>query len=58
MMLRFGRVYLRFRKTAKKGARVFEDELRRQGLDDEIAARLTSVYLEGSDIHQVIRTFR
>jgi hypothetical protein len=58
LLFRFGGEFLRFRSQARKGASVFEDELLRQGIDEATAARLTSLYLEGSNPFKMLRLLR
>jgi len=58
LIFRFGGEFLRFRSRARKGAGVFQDELQRQGIDEATAARLASLYLEGSDPFKMLRSLR
>jgi hypothetical protein len=58
LLFRFGGEFLRFRSRARKGATVFHDELLRQGIDGATAARLSSLYLEGSDPFKILRSLR
>jgi hypothetical protein len=58
LIFRFGGEFLRFRSQARKGAGVFQDELVRQGIDETTAARLSSLYLEGSDPFKMLRSLR
>ena len=55
LILRFGGVYLKFRSEAKKGARIFQKELLKQGIDKETAEELTEIYLESSNLLKYIR---
>ena len=58
LIFRFGGEFIRFRSRARKGASVFQEELLRQGLDETTAARLASLYLEGSDPFKMLRSLR
>ena len=58
LILRFGRVFLRFKRDAKKGARIFQKELENQGIDKATAEGLTETYLEGSDLLKYMKNFR
>ena len=58
LLFRFGGEFLRFRAKARKGASVFQDELLLQGVDEATAARLASLYLEGSDPFKMLRSLR
>ncbi len=58
LIFRFGGEFLRFRSRARRGAGVFQDELQRQGIDEATAARLASLYLEGSDPFKILRSIR
>lgn len=58
LMLKFGGVFLRFKREAKKGGRTFQRELINQGLDETTAAQLTEIYLESSNIANYISLFR
>lgn len=55
LLVRFSGVFLRFRRQAKKSGRIFQRELRHQGIDKETAAALTEVYLEGSHLLKYIQ---
>jgi len=48
MGFRLGMAYLRFKRKAKRAARVFEKELIAGGIDAEGAKKLTEMYLESS----------
>jgi hypothetical protein len=50
MGFRLGIAYLRFKRKAKKAARVFERELLAGGIDKGMARDLTEMYLESSRI--------
>lgn len=58
LVLRFGGLYLRFKREAKKGGRIFQKELMQQGLDRSTAEELTAVYLEGSDLLRYMQMLR
>lgn len=58
LIFRFGGEFIRFRSRARKGATIFQEELLQQGLDEMTAARLTSLYLEGSDPFKILRSLR
>ncbi len=54
LMFRLGKTYLRFKKDAQKASRIFEKELRANGLDKGTAKAMTALYLESS---RVLRAF-
>ena len=58
LLFKFGGLYLRFKSEAKKGGRVFQKELIKQGIDRETAEELTRVYLKGSDLLKFMHLFR
>jgi hypothetical protein len=58
LIFRFGGEFIRFRSRARRGATIFQEELLHQGLDETTAARLASLYLEGSDPFKVLRSLR
>ena len=58
LMFKFGGIYLRFKRDAKKGGHIFQKELIRQGLDKETATELTQIYVEGSDLFKSLMNLR
>ena len=50
LLLKSGWAFLRFKMEAKRGGEIFQKELINQGLDKTIAARITEIYLEGSNL--------
>jgi len=50
LLLKSGWAFLRFKMDAKRGGSIFQKELMNQGLDKTIAAKLTDIYLEGSNL--------
>jgi hypothetical protein len=54
LLIRFGGTFLRFKRNAKKGGKVFQRELINQGLDKKIAEELTEKYLEGSNLSKYL----
>ncbi|MEF8848721.1 MAG: hypothetical protein V5A68_06260 [Candidatus Thermoplasmatota archaeon] len=48
LMFRLGGNFLRFKRNAKKGGKIFKKELLDQGIDKSVAEGLTREYLEGS----------
>jgi len=58
LLFRFGRVFLRFKREAKKAGKVFRKELIKQGLDKQTALELTEIYMKGSEMKNFIQTFR
>lgn len=54
LMVKLGTTYLRFKKKAQKAAKIFEKELRANGIDKETAKAMTQIYLKSSHI---LRTF-
>jgi hypothetical protein len=58
LLLRSGGELLRFRAKARKAARIFHDELCRQGMDPDSAEHLTQFYLDGSNPFVLLRARR
>jgi hypothetical protein len=56
LLFRFGIEAFRFKSKAHKAARIFRNELQRQGLDTTTTQQLTEYYLEGSDPFKLLRT--
>lgn len=54
LMFRLGKTYLRFKKDAQKASRIFEKELRTNGIDKDTARSMTEIYLDSS---KVLRAF-
>ena len=54
LFLTMGRIFLRFKRDAKKAGRIFRRELKAQGIDKETAAALTETYLKSSEIRQYL----
>ncbi len=54
LTIRFGRIYLRFKRQSKKAGKIFKKELIKQGIDKNTARFLTDQYLSSSDIRQYI----
>ena len=48
LIVKLGFVYLGFKRRAKKAGKVFKQELIANGINEEVAARLTEEYLKGS----------
>ena len=58
LIFRFGGLFLRFKRDAKKAGKVFRTELINQGIDKQTATELTEIYMEGSDVSRLIQDFR
>jgi hypothetical protein len=58
LIFRFGIEAFRFKSKAYKAARIFRDELQKQGLDTTTTQRLTEYYLDGSDPFKLLRALR
>lgn len=50
LMLKLGRTYLKFKKEAQRASRIFEKELRANGIDKYTAKAMTELYLESSHV--------
>ena len=50
LLVRSGGAFLRFKRQAKKGGRVFRKELISQGFDKKTASELTEIYMSGSHL--------
>ena len=57
LMFRLSGTFLRFKKEAKKGGKIFHKELINQGMDKEKANQLTEMYLENSQLIKYFRSF-
>jgi hypothetical protein len=55
LLIRFGGLFLRFKRDAKKAGRVFQKQLIKKGIDKKTAKILTDKYLEGSDLSSYMR---
>jgi hypothetical protein len=55
LTIRFGIQAFRFKAQANKAARIFRNELTRQGLDTLTTQRLTESYLQTSDPFKLLR---
>ena len=58
LMLKSGGAFLRFKRQAKKGGKVFQKELIDQGIDKKTAAELTQTYTEGSELLRSLMNLR
>ena len=58
LMVRFGRLFLRFKLDAKKGGKVFHKQLLKSGIDETTATELTNIYLETSNLKQYLQLWR
>lgn len=54
LVLKLGKTYLRFKKDAQKAGKIFEKELRANGIDKETAKAMTEIYLNSS---RILRAF-
>ena len=50
LVFKAGKTVIKFKWNARKGVKTFEKELYAQGLDDDVAIRLTELYKKGSQI--------
>jgi hypothetical protein len=50
LVFKLGATYLRFKKQAQKAGKIFEKELRANGIDKETARAMTETYLSTSNI--------
>jgi uncharacterized protein YajQ (UPF0234 family) len=50
LMFRMAGMFLRFRKEAQKGGKIFKKELIKQGIDKDTAEELTKIYIESSKL--------
>ncbi len=50
LVFRLGKTYLRFKKDAQKASKIFEKELRANGIDKKTATAITDLYLSSSKI--------
>lgn len=54
LVFKLGTTYLRFKKSAQKAGKIFEKELRANGIDKETARAMTEIYLNSS---RILRAF-
>jgi len=52
LLVKSGGAFLRFKRQAKKGGKIFKKELINQGLDRRTASELTDIYLKSSHLIQ------
>jgi hypothetical protein len=50
LVFKLGTTYLRFKKDAQKAGKIFQKELRANGIDKETAQEMTEIYLNSSRI--------
>lgn len=50
LILKLGKTFLKFKKDAQKAGRIFEKELRANGIDKRTAREMTEIYLNSSRI--------
>lgn len=55
MVVKLGIFYLRFKGMANKAGVLFKEELLAQGIEEEIAEKLTYEYLKSSHVLQMLR---
>jgi hypothetical protein len=58
LIFRLGCWFLNFKRKAKKGGRVFQKELIKQGIDKPTAEVLTEIYLKPSELRQYMTFLR
>lgn len=58
LLLRLTGTFLRFKRQAKKAGVIFKQELITQGIPDETAEKLTTVYLETSNLVTYFKLFQ
>jgi hypothetical protein len=58
LLIKSGGAFLRFKRQAKKGGKIFQQELIDQGIDKKTAVELTNSYLEGSEFLKTMMKFR
>ena len=58
LIFRAGCWFLKFKRQANKGARVFKKELLKQGFDKTNADLLTDIYLKPSSLKQYMTFFQ
>jgi hypothetical protein len=54
LVFKLGKTYLRFKKDAQKAGKIFQKELRANGIDKETAQAMTEIYLNSS---RILRAF-
>ena len=55
LLVKLALFYLRFKGMASKSGKIFQEELLRQGLDEEIAEKFTKEYLKSSHFLTLMR---
>jgi hypothetical protein len=55
LIIRLSSTFLRFKKEAKNGGKIFQKELMNQGFNKERASQLTEMYLESSQLIKYIK---
>ncbi len=57
LMFRFTGIFLRFKSDANKAGKIFQEELIKNGINEEMASDLTEIYMESSHIRSFIQNF-
>lgn len=58
LIFRVGCWFLKFKRNAKKGGRIFQKELIKQGVDKDTAKVFKEIYLQPSQLKQYISLLR
>jgi len=58
LLIRLSGTFLRLKRRANKAGRIFNKELRKQGIDKETAKELTEIYLQSSHVRNYIQRLR
>lgn len=58
IIIKYGSVFLKFKRDAKKAGKIFQKELVRQGIDKSMATKFTAKYLETGNIFNYIGLFK
>ena len=58
LIFKSGGAFLRFKREAKKGGKIFQRELVNQGIDKSTADELTEIYIGGSNIVKSLMNMR
>jgi hypothetical protein len=58
LIIKYGGLFLKIKRDANKAGKIFQKELIDNGLNESIASKFTSIYLETSNISNYIGIFK
>ncbi len=58
IIIKYGSLFLKLKRDAKKAGKIFQKELLCHGIDETMATKITAKYLETSNISNYIGLFK